>query len=466
MNGSSSISINAVQKHARNLLADKSPVESVTHAEVLRAILESLKPSDELKNRELKEKLLLVYTVRALLKTIEQGRFRLARKNDFVFVYNGCYWREIDRDALRQFLSKAARQLGVFDVTAEHYEFIDKLCKQFFAAGYFEEVEADADKVLVNLRNGTFEITATAQRLRPFNHADFLKHQLHFDYDEKADAPLFRAYLDRVLPELELQMIVAEYFGYVFTRNLKFEKALLLYGGGANGKSVMFDVMNALLGKENTVNYSVSDLMQEHNRAQIANKLLNYGSEINAAMLSKDIFKTLVSNEPIMARLKYGQSFQMEHYAKLCFNCNELPRDAEQTDAYFRRLLIVPFNVRIPDNEQDKSLAQKIIATELSGVFNWVLDGLKRLLRTGNFSDSQIVREAVKTYRDDSDSVACFLKEAEAEPNGLLKNVYKDYRDYSNESGLKPLGKQNFRKRLQAHGYSVEKIGNQMEVSR
>ena len=193
---------------------------------------------------------------------------------------------------------------------------------------------------------------------------------------------------------------------------------------------------------------------------------MNYGSEINAAILTKDIFKTLVSNEPIVARLKYGQSFQMEHYAKLIFNCNLLPPDAEQTDAYFRRLLIVPFNVRIPDNEQDKKLAQKIIASELSGAFNWVLDGLKRLLRTGNFSDSQIVREAVRVYREDSDSVACFLKEAEAEPNGLLKNVYKDYRDYSNESGMKPLGKQNFRKRLEAHGYTLDRKRNEMIVFR
>jgi putative DNA primase/helicase len=232
---------------------------------------------------------------------------------------------------LKDFLGKAAERFGVNEIEAQHYEFKDKLYKQFLAAAHFEQAEPGNGKALVNLRNGTFEITADSQDLRPFNAADFLKYQLPFDYDETATAPVFTAYLNRVLPEPELQNIVSEFFGYVFTRKLKLEKALLLYGSGASGKSVLFDVMNALLGRENTSNYSLSDLMQEHNRAQIAHRLLNYGSEINASV-TKDVFKNLVSGEAIMARLKYGNSFLMEDYAKLCFNCNELPKDIEQTD--------------------------------------------------------------------------------------------------------------------------------------
>lgn len=433
----------------------KAATVPIAHAQVLRNILGRLELYAELKRDGLKEKQLLVLTIRQLLDVVKQQQFRLARKNDFVFVYNGEYWREVDRDALKTFLSRAAEQLGVGDVTAQHYEFIDKLYRQFLAAAHFEEIETDTEKVLINLRNGTFEISASAQQLRVFDPADFLKHQLQFQYDEAAKAPKFQAYLARVLPEPELQNIVAEYFGYIFTRNLKLEKALLLYGGGANGKSVLFDVMNALLGKENTANYSLADLMQEHNRAQIANKLLNYGSEINAAV-TKDVFKNLVSCEPIMARLKYGNSFLMENYAKLCFNCNELPRDIEQTDAYFRRLLIVPFRVTIPEEEQDKELARKIIASELSGVFNWVLAGLQRLLKRKRFTDSEIVRDTIKAYREEADSVACFLNESELKPDGLLKEVYAGYRAYCSDSGMKPLGKQNFRKRLEAHAYTVE----------
>jgi putative DNA primase/helicase len=61
---------------------------------------------------------------------------------------------------------------------------------------------------------------------------------LPFEFDETATCPMFQKYLDEVLPEKELQHIVAEFFGYVFTKGLKMEKALLLYGSGANGKSL------------------------------------------------------------------------------------------------------------------------------------------------------------------------------------------------------------------------------------
>ena len=444
---------------------DQSPsVENarVNHAQVLKRILDCLQPCDfyELGKFQpqspIKQKHYLVLCIRQLLDMVKKQKFALARKNDFIFVYNGEYWREIDRDKLKDFLGEAAERLGVNDLEAQFHEFKDKLYKQFRAAASFDEVEADRNKALINLKNGTYEITADNQNLREFRAEDFLHHQLPFKYDKTATAPRFDQYMNRVLPARELRDIIAEFFGYVFTRNLKLEKALLLYGSGANGKSVLFDVMNALLGRDNTTNYSLSDLMQEHNRAQIANKLLNYGSEINAS-ITKDVFKTLVSGEPIMARLKFGNSFLMESYAKLCFNCNELPKDIEHSDAYFRRLLIVPFDVTIPEDEQDKELAQKIIAEELSGVFNWVLAGLQRLLQQKQFTKSEIVDRAIKSYRTESDSVACYLAELDRELNGLLKDIYSDYRGYCVDSGMKALGKINFRKRLEAHGYEVEK---------
>src|SRR5262249_8390325 len=262
----------------------------VQHPMILKRILACLKPCDfralgEFKPEfEIKQKHYIVLCIKQLLKTVQDHKFALARKNDFIFAYNGEYWREIEKDALQDFLGDAAERLSVASIEAQHYEFKAKLYKQFLAAARFDQIEPEDGKVLINLKNGTFEISAEAQGKREFRSEDFLKYQLPFNYDASAAAPIFTAYLERVLPEIELQQIVSEFFGYVFTRKLKLEKALLLYGDGANGKSVLFDVMNAVLGADNTANYSLSDLMQEHNRAQIAHKLLNYGSEINASV--------------------------------------------------------------------------------------------------------------------------------------------------------------------------------------
>ncbi len=352
----------------------------------------------------------------------------------------------------------------MLSLEAQHYEFQNKSYLQFPASAYFEPIKPQGDKVLINLQNGTFEISHDSQRLRDFSPKDFLTYQLPFEYDESADCPIFQSFLDRVLPEKELQYILAEFFGYVFTRGLKMEKALLSYGSGGNGKSVVFDVINALLGKENTANFSLSNLLEEHNRALIAHKLFNYGSEINATR-TRDEFKNLVSNEPIQARLKYGNSFQMENYAKLAFNCNELPKDFDPQHAYFRRLIIIPFRVTIPDDEQDKTLAKKIISKELPGVFNWIIEGLKRLLKTEKFTESKLVNETIETYKRESDSVACFVDEHPAIVGLSLKSAYADYRSYYLDCGFKPLGRNNFAKRLQTHGFLLETMRNGVVIT-
>ena len=236
-----------------------------------------------------------------------------------------------------------------------------------------------------------------------------------------------------------------------------------MYGTGANGKSVFFEIVSALLGAENTSNYSLQSLTNDNGyfRAKLANKLVNYASEINGKLESA-IFKQLVSGEPVEARLPYGEPFTLKQYAKLIFNCNELPKDVEHTNAYFRRFLIIPFDVTIPPQEQDKQLHTKIIEKELSGVFNWVLDGLNRLLEQKRFTDCEAVKQAVEQYKSQSDSVKMFIDENnyQSSPTDyrLIKELYTEYRGYCIEDGFKPVNKSNFMKRLSGFGVLVDRL--------
>lgn len=468
------INLSEIKSAVQELLLDKFKKSKRSHKDILNEVLTKFEPLDFLALAEManKNKLLpkheMVLCVEQILKTFRDDEFDLAKKNDSIFVYNGEYWKAIDGDSLKNFLSKAAEKLGVDYLDARHYEFTDKIYKQILKDAFFEPFEKDNQKVSINLANGTFDIDSRAQKLREFRASDFLTYQLPFEFDETADCPMFQSFLDVVLPEEELQHIVSEFLAYPFTKHLKLEKAAFFYGKGGNGKSVLFDVIRALYGQENITNFSLSNLMEEHNRALIANKLLNYGSEINATT-TRDIFKILVSTEPIQARLKYGNSFMMEHYAKLCFNSNELPRDIEQSHAYFRRLLIVPFRVKISDNEDDKEFAQKIVKNELPGVFNWILKGLRRLLENKNFTVSNIVAAEIQTYRNDSDSVALFLEESNLARHStktlLLKNIYSAYRDFCYENGYKPLNNKNFSKRLQdVHDYAIVRRNSGMNI--
>lgn len=457
---------------------------ALAHPKVLdwRKKLKGLDPkSDESKelqkqidSKKINTKHYLILSVEEAHKKAVKNNWNLCKNNDFIYLYNGTFWDEVDKETFQKFLGEASEKMGVDKFNSRFYEFRDKLFKQFMTMAYLPTPESDNNKVLINLMNGTFEITPDKKGLRLFNPDDFLTYQLPFSYDPDAKAPIFEKYLNEVLPDIQRQRVLAEYMGFVFIKHgsesLKEEKALMLHGTGANGKSVFFEVVSALLGTNNVSNYSLQSLTNDNGyfRANLANKLVNYASEINGK-LEASIFKQLVSGEPVEARLPYGQPFILKDYAKMIFNVNQLPKDVEHTNAFFRRFLIIPFDVTIPESQQDKTLHLKIIDKELSGVFNWVLDGLERLLNQKCFSECEASRLAVENYKLESDSVELFLTDSEYNSDAinytLIKDIYPQYRVYCYEDGVPPVKKGNFIKRLKDNGYNVDRVtGNQLAV--
>lgn len=445
----------------------KTEAKPGTFQAVLGELLEQIKSVDFREKAELGDdakmarKLYVVIAIDEILNTASTNNWGLATKDGFIYVFNGKYWNPISAEDFKPFLAQAACKMGVPILESKYHQFKDELYKQFLSESNLQ-IPGRKDSVLINLLNGTFEISSSKQELRPHKREDFIKYQLTFEYDANAKCPLFEKYLKRVLPDEDCQKVLAEYMGYVFVNNLKLEKAVILYGSGANGKSVFFEIINAILREENICSYSLQNLTKydSYQRAELANKLLNYASEINGK-LEASIFKQLVSGEPVEARQIYGKPFVMRDYGKLMFNCNELPKEVEQTNAFFRRFIIIPFTQTIPEAEQDPELAKKIINSELSGVFNWILDGLSRILRQKKFTQSALVKAQIDTYRKESDSVAMFLDEAEYKPSIReyisLKFMYDEYRSYSIDNGYRSVSVKTYSERLKTLGYTTER---------
>lgn len=462
---------NTIQNDADRL--SRNAFVCMSHDQLITSLLEQVQKIDfrgkagfeaDDEEAKLRKPHYLIITVEELLSLAKRNRWGLCHREGFFYSYNGGYWKPLEKDNLKAFLRQAAEQMGVDKFMARYVEFSKDLFEQFTESAYLPAPIADRNTVKINLQNGTFDIGTDSQRLRPPDATDFLTHQLPFAYDSNATAPQFQAFLNRVQPDQECQKLLAEYLGYVFISpaKLKLEKTLLLYGSGANGKSVFFEIVTALLGPDNVSHYSLQSLTNEpaYSRAHLATKLVNYASEINGK-LEADTFKQMVSGEPVEARLPYGQPFILTDYAKLIFNCNELPADVEHTPAYFRRFLIVPFSVTIPESEQDKRLADKIIQSELSGVFNWVLAGLRRLLEQGRFTDCDAVRQQLDMYKRQSDTVRLFIDDQEYQPSTdsytSLKDMYRDYKAFCSEDGYRAVSNREFKKRLNSYSIQTEK---------
>jgi putative DNA primase/helicase len=384
---------------------------------------------------------------------------------DKFYVFEGRYWRKVDDKDFRQFLSQCAESLGMNEFLARYVDFRKKLAEQAGESFHKTQAEKSSTEIKLNLQNGTLVVSNGKVNLKNHNPEDLLLYVLPFSYDEKAGCPKFQSFLDKVLPEKELQLIIAEYLGYVFipVSLLKLEKVLFLHGSGSNGKSVLLEVITALLGGENISQYTLEQLTHESGYyiPGIADKLMNWAGEVSAKMGSASSFKSLSSGEPLVGREIRKGPITISNYAKLAFNINVLPKDVEQTHAYFRRYLIVPFNVTISEEEKNVKLSSQIIEDELPGILNWVLKGLERLLTQEKFTDSKIVERELEQYRLESDSVLLYLKEKNYKKSSTnktsLQQLYSDYHLFCQVSGMVPVRNSNFSKRLRSNGYEVKR---------
>lgn len=365
-----------------------------------------------------------------------------------IYTYNKKYWDKTDPETFKRFLELAAVKMEFsYRMELHSEDFLAKLYKQTFTQIDILKAQHDENTVLINLQNGTFEVNENGMHMREHNKNDFVKHVLSFEYDANAKAPMFEDYLKKVLPDKESQMVLQEFHGYIFTRHLKLEKALILYGNGSNGKSVQFEITKELLGKHNVSTKSFGDLVDSDsgndNRVALKDKLLNYGSEIGSKKINVDVFKRLVSGEPVAARAKYHNTIDLDGYCKFIFNANKLPETKEYTDAFYRRFLVLPYIEKISEEEKDPELPNKIILHELPGVFNWSLEGLQRLLKEKKFTNCQASDDAIEEYKVTINPVALFVEEHELEEdvsafmsNSELLDLYEEWRQKNKDKSF------------------------------
>lgn len=224
-----------------------------------------------------------------------------------------------------------------------------------------------------------------------------------YRYDEKASCDRWSLFLKEVLPDKTSRTILQMFMGLGFTRrkvafserwrrdNGKVELCLLLIGAGANGKSVIFEVMGALFGNDNISKIDYSTLTATgdeglRGRYPIKGMIFNWSSDSNPKKFGKNVtelgvFNQLVSGEAVPIRCIGKDVEECNELPYFVFNMNALPAIDDEASGVMRRLQILPFDVVIPSSKRDPFLANKIIRNELPGVLNWVMRGTKELIR-------------------------------------------------------------------------------------
>jgi putative DNA primase/helicase len=191
-------------------------------------------------------------------------------------------------------------------------------------------------KYYINAKNGL--ISLETWELEPHRPEVYFLTQLDAEYDPNVYAEEWDDFLKKVT-DTESILVLQEFIGYCLLPDCRFEKALALVGPGGSGKSTFLEVVRAVLGDDNTTGFSIQQLESERfARSELIGKLVNIYNDLPYTALEKsDIFKQLVSGDPIQVERKYKQPFLARLYAKLIFSANQLPPTRDYTNAFFRR---------------------------------------------------------------------------------------------------------------------------------
>lgn len=224
--------------------------------------------------------------------------------------------------------------------------------------------------------------------------------RMGYAYNPKAACPKWDAFLGEVLPDEKERAVLQEFFGMVFLdrARLSVEKFALMVGQGANGKSVVWDVMRRALGESGVSTLDTAQLRDEK-MLPFVGRRLNFVPDMPRAKDFDSTLKALSSGQEVTARRNYHDPERIK-CPPLCFALNELPVFRDDTPAFFRRLLLFRFDVVIPPERQDRALAARICEGDLPGVFNWIIAGRDRLVRQkGAFSPCPRMDGAIESLK-------------------------------------------------------------------
>jgi len=308
----------------------------------------------------------------------------------------------------------------------------------------------------VNLSNGVLDLKS--MEMLPHSTKYGFVNVLPYDYEPNAICPNFDQFMnDIMMKRQDLIDILYEYLGYALVGgDCRYQKALLLIGEGSNGKSTLINVVRALVGDFSTA-ITLSELKDPQHRYNLIGKLFNLSEETSTdAFMDSSIFKNLVTGGEMSVKLVYKPPFITRNKAKFIISMNELPFSRDSTKAFFRRLLMVPFDEEFTHDKgnMDENIEDKLME-ELPGILNKLIEGYKRLERQRRFTHSDIIAQNVEEYRNILDLTYQWKSECMQRDGSVefldFATMYTSYCDYLRENGEKQVTCNTFSKKIKKH---------------
>ena len=380
-----------------------------------------------------------------ILEQIKDGFYHNGR----FFVYNGSKYEELELKDLQLLIMKLLKEKctkSKIDMIIDRLRFELPEYKESNKYIAFEDGYICPDKLVIQREN--------------YIHDAQIWQFMPFKYDSTAQPEKWFAFLDQIFDgdedHLEKKMLLQEFFGYCYLRDMNLQKALVLYGDGGNGKSIVLEILAMMMPKVSRLEWS--ELSDQRNLERLADSWLNLSTEISYKETNATVgFKKAIAMEMMTANPKYKQPFDFTPRAKFAFATNGLPMTDDPSSGVFRRLMVLSLNNSFVGKENWNLINE--LKEELPGIFNWALIGARHLKAAKSFTYVPSNMQELQEYRRAINSLQSFYDEnleMHKDQEIPFQQFYRNYTSYCLETSNKPYARNKIRSLVKQLGLDLK----------
>ena len=315
----------------------------------------------------------------------------------------------------------------------------------------------DRDPWLLNTPAGAVDLRSG--KLRPHRRDDYCTKITAVA--PGGDCPLWRATLKRIfVGDDELISFIQRLFGYALTGDTSEEKFFFFWGMGGNGKSLILNTAANILGDYAIAAPSETFIASHSDRhptelAMLKDRRLVTASEIDEGREWNEArIKQMTGRDRISARFMRQDFFEYMPLFKLIICGNHKPSLRRVSPAWRRRLVLVPFTLNIPPEEQDHDLPTKLRA-EWPAILGWLIAGAIDWQERG-LRPPTAVASATTEYLDAQDALTQWLEDCtRADPDAWCgtRALFTSWSAWCKEAGERGGTEKSFVQTLKEAGY-------------
>lgn len=286
-------------------------------------------------------------------------------------------------------------------------------------------------------------------------------------YDPDIKSEEFDRFIHQIMIDDEDKIqYLQRLFGYALTGENSQEACFICYGSTTrNGKSTLLEIVGHMFG-DYGMNIQPEVLEQKKKDSRNASgdiarlngcRFLHMSEPPKKMKFDVALLKNLTGRDPITARHLYEREFEFIPIFKLFINTNYLPVVSDDTLFSSERVKVIAFERHFKPEEQDRQLKKRLkSADNVTGLFNWCLEGLKSFNDDGQILfDPDAVIQATEDYRHKSDKIQNFIDDCLTRvPKHYtsMKEAYEVFGDWCQENGFGTENKSNFIEEIKSKG--------------